>query len=305
MSVRIYSEGNYFFLEDPDASTPLSDHRSEVKIWFNNDNKYQIESKLIGSHQYVLADLVDINSVAYSQSGWDTFYRANTGFNTVSGGSGTAKGWKEAVEYYANLPLTLITPIIGDIYLVEKPTKIGIGILSYTTRQSGLWIKDANTGSLSDWRKLNVKVKFLDNEFAVVSVADETKQMKLDSSEISASTVRTLKSPDKDGTIALLSDFGTVSLTADPFPIFDTAVALSDLNCNYCFIRRYASRKCSFFIKRSFSFGDKLCNEWQHDLQNWSTFSSSRMHDGRANAYNKRSRFSEYNYIIKTNWYRL
>jgi hypothetical protein len=120
------------------------------------------------------------------------------------GGSGN--GWQKSVPTRADLPITLDRPEIGSIYLVEQPTKIGIGILSYTTYQSGLYIRDFNNGNLNDWRRLNVKVKFTDSEFAVVNAADQTKQAKLDLSLITPSTSRTLTVQDKDGTIAYLSD---------------------------------------------------------------------------------------------------
>ena len=119
-------------------------------------------------------------------------------------GGGTGTGWSGQVEFRANLPITLGTPAIGEVYLVEKPTTILLGV--YTTYQSGLYIRDFNTGALSDWRKLNVKVKFLDSEFAVVSVGDESKQAKLDISLLTTATTRTLQVPDKDGIIALTSD---------------------------------------------------------------------------------------------------
>lgn len=120
-------------------------------------------------------------------------------------GNGTGgTGWQGQVEFYANLPITLGTPAIGDVYLVEKPTTILLG--AFTTKQSGLYIRDFNTGALSDWRKLNVKVKFLDSEFAVVSVGDESKQAKLDISGLSAATTRTMTVQDASGTIAYLAD---------------------------------------------------------------------------------------------------
>ena len=122
----------------------------------------------------------------------------------TSGGGGSGTGWTGQVEFRADLPITIGNPAIGTIYLVEKPTKILLG--AYTTYQSGLYIRDFNTGALSDWRKLNVKVKFTDTEFAIVNAADESKQAKFDLSLVTTSTTRTYNYPDKNGTIALLSD---------------------------------------------------------------------------------------------------
>jgi hypothetical protein len=229
MAVKIYESGNYFFIDSPDAGI-VSDHKSRVNVYLDFDGEYKFESPKIGFQSHPLSDLVDSTGTPFTLLLWDAFYRLNTGFNTASGGSGATVGWKGEVEYYADLPISLSIPLIGDTYLVEQPTKIGIGILSYTTKQSGLWIKDFDTGSLSDWRKLNVKVKFLDSEFSVVSAADESAKAKFDMSLVSGSSVRSLKVQNKDGTIALLSDLERLSLTADAFPTFDTAVALSDLN---------------------------------------------------------------------------
>ena len=122
----------------------------------------------------------------------------------TSGGGGSGTGWTGQVEFRADLPITIGNPAIGTIYLVEKPTKILLG--AYTTYQSGLYIRDFNTGALSDWRKLNVKVKFTDSEFAIVNAIDESKQAKFDLSLVTTSTTRTYNYPDKNGTIALLSD---------------------------------------------------------------------------------------------------
>lgn len=123
-------------------------------------------------------------------------------FSSASGSG--AKGWSDSVEFRADLPVTLNNPTIGEVYLVEKPTKILLG--AYTTYQSGLYIRELNNGNLNDWRKLNVKVKFNDSQFAVVSAVDESKEAKLDLSLVSASTTRTLSVQDKDGTIALDED---------------------------------------------------------------------------------------------------
>lgn len=124
--------------------------------------------------------------------------------SSVGSGGGSGTGWQGQVEFRANLPITLGTPAIGDVYLVEKPTTILAGL--YTTYQSGLYIRDFNNGNLNDWRKLNVKVKFLDSEFAVVSAGDESKQAKLDLTGLTTGTTRTMTVQDASGTIAYLSD---------------------------------------------------------------------------------------------------
>jgi len=136
---------------------------------------------------------------------------------TGTGGSG--QGWNGQVEFRADLPITLGTPAIGEIYLVEKKTTL----LGFTTYQSGLYIRDFNNGNLNDWRRLNVKVNFTDSEFAIVNAVDTSKKSKFDLSLITASTTRTYTLPDKNGTVALLSDItgGSSSLrnitTTDTF----------------------------------------------------------------------------------------
>ena len=124
-----------------------------------------------------------------------------------AGGGGSGTGWQGQVEFRADLPVTVGTPAVGDVYLVEKPTTVLLGL--YTTYQSGLYIRDLNNGNLNDWRKLNVKVKFTDGEFAVVSAADNSKQAKFDLSLLTTSTTRTYQWQDQDGTVALLSDIPT------------------------------------------------------------------------------------------------
>jgi hypothetical protein len=140
----------------------------------------------------------------------------------TSGGGGTGTGWDGQVEFRADLPITLGTPAIGDIYLVEKKTTL----MGFTTYQSGLYIRDTNSGALSDWRRLNVKVNFTDSEFTIVSSADNSKKAKFDLSLVTTSTTRTYIYPDKNGTIALLSDVATPDLQT----VLDTGNETGDNN---------------------------------------------------------------------------
>ena len=117
---------------------------------------------------------------------------------------GSQSGGYVSVEFRANLPTTIGTPVLGDVYLVEKPTTILFG--TYTTYQSGLYIKDSDTGSLNDWRRLNVKTNFTDSEFAVVDTLDPSKRLKFIVSLFTSSTTRFFTWPNKDGTVAMLSD---------------------------------------------------------------------------------------------------
>ena len=129
-----------------------------------------------------------------------------------SSGGASGTGWQGEVEFRADLPISLGSPAIGDVYLVQKPTTILFG--AYKTYQSGLYIRDFNNGNLNDWRRLNVKVKFTDSEFAIVSAIDESKQAKFDLSLLTTSTTRTYTYQDKDYIIAGLDDVEAVGRLA-------------------------------------------------------------------------------------------
>ena len=116
----------------------------------------------------------------------------------------TTTGWSGQVEFRPDLPIAIGDPVLGVVYLVEKPTTILLGL--YTTYQSGLYIRESNTGALSDWRRLNIKVKYTDGEFRIVNTADESKQATFDLSLLTTATTRNYQYPDKDGVIALSSD---------------------------------------------------------------------------------------------------
>ena len=125
----------------------------------------------------------------------------------TGGGGGSGTGWDGQVEFRGDLPITVGTPAVGSIYLVEKPTTILLG--AYTTYQSGLYFRDLNNGNLSDWRRLNIKIKFTDGEFKVVGVADESKVLQFDVSSIATSTTRTASWQNSSGIVAWLSDIIT------------------------------------------------------------------------------------------------
>jgi hypothetical protein len=88
MSVKIYSEGNYLFIESPSGSTPLSDSKGDVDVWLNPEGKYEVDSPLIGNKVFDLSDLTDKDGTPYDLTTWNAFYRFNTGFNPAPGGSG-------------------------------------------------------------------------------------------------------------------------------------------------------------------------------------------------------------------------
>lgn len=123
-------------------------------------------------------------------------------------GGGSGMGWDGQVEFRGDLPITIGVPPVGSIYLVEKPTKV----LGVTIYQSGLYMRDLDTGALSDWRRLNVKVTFQDNEFTLVKASDNSAKSRFDLSLVSASQTRVLTVQDTDGTIALLSNLNAHGL---------------------------------------------------------------------------------------------
>lgn len=141
------------------------------------------------------------------------FWEANNFFFDI-GSQVIADG---RVEFRADLPITIGFPAVGAIYVVEKPTTILLGL--YTTYQSGWYIKDNDTGSLSDWRRLNIKTKFTTSEFAIVDSSDQSKQQKHNLSEYSTATTRDILWRDRDGKVMFepvnivhvesLSDFPT------------------------------------------------------------------------------------------------
>jgi len=140
------------------------------------------------------------------------FWEANNFFFDI-GSQVIADG---RVQFRGDLPVTIGFPVVGAIYLVEEPTTILLGL--YTTFQSGLYIKDTDTGSLNDWRRLNVKVKFTSGEWAIVDSTDQSKQLKFDVSVISASTTRTATWQDKNGLVDLVAPNVVEVLSLADFP---------------------------------------------------------------------------------------
>lgn len=215
MAYKFEIIGQALIVTDTGAGDVIAEY-PKGDIYYKNhdlvaDSKIQIydTSGVVASSSELLStdlsNAVDGNDIAFTESSWREFARQNLGFNT---GGGTGKGWDGQVEFRADLPITLANPAIGSIYLVEKKTTILFG--AYTTYQSGLYIKDTDTGSLSDWRRMNVKVNFTDAEFAIVSAADESKRAQHDLSLVTSGATHVYKYPDKPGTFALTDDNGTI-----------------------------------------------------------------------------------------------
>ena len=202
------------------------------------------------------------------------FELSNFFFFKLNGGSGSGTGWDGTVQFRSDLPITLGDPQVGSIYLVTNPTTILLG--AYTTYQSGLYIRDTDTGSLSDWRRLNVKVRFTDGEFAVVNSLDQSKQAKFNTSLLTTATVRTYSTPDKSGTLALTSDVpnvNTLSINLDD--------SLSEVT------RVFAGGRTTFTITHNFNskdfFGavirlsdDRIVGGWREENVTLNTVELSR-----------------------------
>jgi len=121
------------------------------------------------------------------------------------GGGGSGQGWDGSVSDRNSLPTT-IPPNAGDIYLVENPVTVTVIGIPYKTYQSGLYIRDTENGNLSDWRRLNVKVKFTSTEFRIVDPIDTSKQLGFLANLLTSGTPRFLTAQDKSYTVGDHSD---------------------------------------------------------------------------------------------------
>jgi hypothetical protein len=126
--------------------------------------------------------------------------------DSIGEGGGSGIGWAAQVTNRSALPVTVGTPVVGTIYLVENPESVTILGVPYKTYQSGLYIRDLNNGNLNDWRRLNVKVQYTDSEFCIVSVANTSKQARFDASLVTAGQKRVLSIQDRDYVIAANDD---------------------------------------------------------------------------------------------------
>jgi hypothetical protein len=106
-------------------------------------------------------------------------------------------GWAGEVSIYADLPVA--TAVAGEFWMVLNPTGSRF-LLNY--KASGLYLSEAGV-----WRKINdAQILLNDNQFSVYNAVDNTKQIAFDASVIATATKRTATWPDKDGTVAMLSD---------------------------------------------------------------------------------------------------
>lgn len=142
-------------------------------------------------------DAIDVNGTTSFANADALFFALKPVFFLVNP-SGGGNGWDAAVNTRNDLP-TAVPPSAGSIYLVENPV-IVLGL--YTRYQSGLYIRQTETGILSDWRRLNVKVKFTASEFRVVDPTDTTKQLGILVTGIGTGLTRLWTAQDKDIVVA-------------------------------------------------------------------------------------------------------
>lgn len=108
-------------------------------------------------------------------------------------------GWAGEVSIYADLPVA--SSVSGEFWMVLNPTGSRF-LLNY--KAAGLYLSESNV-----WRKINdAQILLNDNQFAVYNAADNSKQIAFDVADIATATKRTATWPDKDGTVAMLSDLG-------------------------------------------------------------------------------------------------
>ena len=116
---------------------------------------------------------------------------------------------------------------------------------------SGFWIfgrKEAGTyySNGATWERLGQwDIAFRSDNFEVYDSVDNTKALKFDTTGISAGVDRTYTAPDKNGTLALLSDIVSTAITtdinsisgsgvvADPLKISDDAKIVNSLEIGY------------------------------------------------------------------------
>jgi hypothetical protein len=122
-------------------------------------------------------------------------------------------GWDGEVNTRNDLPIAVGDPAIGTIYIVLNPiTETVLGV-PYKTYQSGLYLRSANTGALTDWERLNVKTQFVDSEFKVADFDDTSRQIMFDVSQVTSGNVRTLIFQDKNYTVAGVDDITVTNAT--------------------------------------------------------------------------------------------
>ena len=113
-------------------------------------------------------------------------------------------GWSGEAVNFAGLPSA--ATVDGQFWMVLNAS--GSRFL-FTYKASGLYLSESGS-----WRKINnAQLLLNDDQFSVYNAIDNTKQITFDVSAISTATKRTATWPNKDGTIAMLSDITSGGFT--------------------------------------------------------------------------------------------
>jgi len=111
-------------------------------------------------------------------------------------------------SFYAEVNTWANLPSAGDHTTEIQIVLVGTGIYPFNRKDSGMWQSDG-----AKWNHLGqVPSYFLDSNFKVGNVTDNTKLLGYDLSGITTGTTRTHTIQDQDGTVALLSDVEAVDL---------------------------------------------------------------------------------------------
>jgi hypothetical protein len=116
-------------------------------------------------------------------------------------GSGGGTSYIDGVaDTAADLPVTQGNPPLDAVFVVKQ----GSGVWLINRKPAGLYCRIADNGNLDDWQYLGAFPEVnADGNWALFSSADPSKELKFDVSGVSASTVRTLAAPDRNGTMVL------------------------------------------------------------------------------------------------------
>lgn len=132
-------------------------------------------------------------------------------YDLSQGGGGSPGFISGSVQFYADLPVTVGTPLVNTAYLVRENS----GVWFINRKPAGIYVKLTDTGSLTDWDYAGEFPAVNDSQyFRIYDTADPTKEMAFGVSDISSGTTRTFDAPNRDGRIAV-SDYRLLSANAN------------------------------------------------------------------------------------------
>lgn len=144
--------------------------------------------------------------------------------DSLLGGGGGTTGWSGMALNYSALPAA--ASHTGEVYLVldSQGTSWLPGWLGGTYYPKGLYYSDGAT-----WEYMGeIPYQFSDTDFEIYDNLDNSKRAEFQVSGISTGTTRTYSWPDKNGTVAMLSDITGSSVTivninSDPYNAAQTS----------------------------------------------------------------------------------